>query len=58
MFSRNTKESAKQSFMRKIDIDKETMNDIYLGLPVLGRSKASAFSYIKDIIWKKFKDGR
>jgi len=40
--------------MQALDIQRETMNDWYLGLPVyVGKSKTQVFSYLKERIWKR-----
>ncbi|RLN42620.1 retrotransposon protein, putative, unclassified [Panicum miliaceum] len=40
--------------MQDLDIQRETMNERYLGLPVyVGKSKTQAFSYLKERIWKR-----
>lgn len=36
------------------EVDKETMNKRYLGLPVhVGISRTSMFAYLKDKVWKR-----
>ena len=54
MFSRNTRESDRQSMMQALDISSEATNEKYLGLPIyMGRSKSKTFAYIKDRVWKR-----
>lgn len=54
MFSKNTRQSAKEALMSILDISLEARNDKYLGLPVyMGRSKKKTFAYLKERIWKK-----
>ena len=54
MFSRNTRESDRQSMMQALDISSDATNEKYLGLPIyMGRSKSKTFAYIKDRVWKR-----
>lgn len=54
MFSRNTSRAKKEEFMRELNLQRETVNDRYLGLPVyIGRSKMGVFAYLKDRIWQR-----
>ena len=53
MFSKGTSQRAKRNFQRILQIRDEAFNERYLGLPIfLGRSKAKAFEYLKERIWK------
>lgn len=54
LFSKNTS-AAKRAKLRQImQIERETGNDPYLGLPVhVGRSKKNTFAYLKERVWKK-----
>jgi hypothetical protein len=52
LFSRNTKATQKIEVCDKLQVNKETMNERYLGLPVhVGRSIGGIFAYLKDRIW-------
>ena len=54
MFSPNTPAGKRVEVMQALDIQRETMNERYLGLPVyVGRSKSNVFGYLKDRIWKR-----
>lgn len=54
MFSQNTSRAKKEEFMRELNLQRETVNDRYLGLPVyIGRSKMGVFAYLKDRIWQR-----
>jgi hypothetical protein len=38
----------------KLQIEKETLNERYLGLPAhVSRSKGSTFAYLKDRVWQR-----
>lgn len=40
--------------MSSLSLNSKTANEKYLGLPIyIGRSKAKAFQYLKDRIWKR-----
>jgi hypothetical protein len=53
-FSRNTSDEEKQEIKGMLDIQRETMNERYLGLPVhVGRSKTEVFAYLKDRVWNR-----
>jgi hypothetical protein len=44
----------KQEIKGMLDIQRETMNERYLGLPVhVGRSKTEVFAYLKDRVWNR-----
>jgi hypothetical protein len=52
LFSKNTRAAAKRAVCDKLQVEKETMNERYLGLPVhVGRSIGGTFAYLKDRIW-------
>jgi hypothetical protein len=52
MFSPNTGESDRARVMQTLDIQKQTMNDRYLGMPVhVGQCRSKVFAYLKEIIW-------
>lgn len=54
MFSRNTSAAKKGDFMRELNLQRETINDRYLGLPVhVGMSKTKMFAYLKEKIWQR-----
>jgi hypothetical protein len=53
-FSRNTGDEEKQEIKGALDIQREMMNERYLGLLVhVGRSKTEVFAYLKDRVWKR-----
>jgi hypothetical protein len=42
-----------------LHIEKETMNDRYLELPVhVGQSRVGTFKYLKERIWQRIQGGR
>jgi hypothetical protein len=44
----------KEVIKGEIEVQKETLNEKYLGLPSdVGRSKGNAFRYLRDKVWKK-----
>lgn len=54
LFSPNTADDDRAAVKLILDIQKETMSEKYLSLPVhIGRSRTKAFSYLKDRVWKK-----
>jgi hypothetical protein len=54
MFSPNTSNSKRNEVMQALQINRQTMNERYLGLPVyVGRDKMKVFAYLKDRIWKR-----
>jgi len=54
MFSPNTPAAKKAEVMQALDIQRETRNERYLGLPVfIGRSRSQVFGYLKERIWKR-----
>jgi len=53
LFSKNTKAIRKREVCDTLQVNKETMNERYLGLPVhVGAIKRSTFPYLKDRIWQ------
>jgi hypothetical protein len=54
LFSKNTKLSVRANIKQVLEVQSETINEKYLGLPVyISRSKKEAFQYVKDKIWKR-----
>jgi hypothetical protein len=54
MFSTNTSSSKKREVLQGLQIQKETMNERYLGLPVyVGKSRTNTFAYLKERIWQR-----
>ncbi|WVZ85157.1 hypothetical protein U9M48_032107 [Paspalum notatum var. saurae] len=54
MFSPNTYSNVKEEMMRVLQIEKEMMNERYLGLPVyVGREKNMVFQFLKEKIWQR-----
>lgn len=54
MFSKNTPAEKRSEVRRTMQIEKETGNEKYLGLPVyVGRSKKNTFAYLKERVWKR-----
>ncbi|GJN33981.1 hypothetical protein PR202_gb22612 [Eleusine coracana subsp. coracana] len=52
MFSVNAPQDQREEVMTALEIERKTMNDKYLGLPVyVGQSKQNVFSYLKDRVW-------
>jgi hypothetical protein len=50
----NTVVGKRGEVMQALDIQRETMNERYLGLPVfVGQSRMKVFSYLKERIWKR-----
>jgi hypothetical protein len=44
----------KESIKGILEVQRETLNEKYLGMPSdVGRSKSGAFKYLKDQVWKK-----
>lgn len=53
MFSKNTMATTKQTAMNSLSLNSEAANEKLLGSPIcFGRSKAKAFQYLRDRIWK------
>ena len=54
MFSKGTKDGAKQAVLGELGILRESRNERYLGLPChLGASKQKEFEYLKEKIWQR-----
>nr|AAM18736.1 putative reverse transcriptase [Oryza sativa Japonica Group] len=54
MFSPNTSSLEKGAVMAALNMQRETTNEKYLGLPVfVGRSRTKIFSYLKERIWQR-----
>ena len=54
LFSPNTGDTDRRSVKSILEVEKETMNERYLGLPVhVGTSKMQVLSYLKDRVWKR-----
>ncbi|WVZ70076.1 hypothetical protein U9M48_018774 [Paspalum notatum var. saurae] len=54
MFSKNTGDAYRVVVKRAMHIEKEIVNERYLGLPVsVGQSKTKTFSYLKERVWKR-----
>jgi hypothetical protein len=52
MFSPNTGEYDRAQVMQTLNIQKQTMNDRYLGMPVhVGQCISKVFTYLKERIW-------
>jgi hypothetical protein len=52
MFSTNTRETDRANVMQALNIQKVTMNDRYLGMPVhVGQCRSKVFAYLKERIW-------
>ena len=59
LFSPNTSDVNRRVVKDALDVEKETMNEKYLGLPVhVGSSRTKVFSYLKDRVWKRIQGGR
>lgn len=54
LFSKNTKPPQKLEVCTTLQVNRETMSETYLGLPVhVGRSRGNTFAYLKDRIWNR-----
>jgi hypothetical protein len=54
LFSTNTKSVQRREVKEILEVQKETMNERYLGLPVhVGTSRSEVFAYLKDRVWKR-----
>jgi hypothetical protein len=54
LFSRNANHNDKEEIKQSLQIQHETMNEKYLGLPVhVGQDRVQTFAYLKDRIWKR-----
>jgi hypothetical protein len=52
MFSSNTRENDRVQVMQALNIQKQTMNDRYLGMLVhVGQRRSKVFAYLKERIW-------
>jgi hypothetical protein len=52
MFSTNTRENDRANVMQALNIQKVTMNDRYLGMPMhVGQCRSKVFAYLKERIW-------
>jgi hypothetical protein len=53
-FSKGCPAVLKESIKNTLEVQRETLNEKYLGLPSnVGKSKSGAFKYLKDKVWKK-----
>ena len=58
-FSNNTQEGQKLEIVSMLGVKVVDRFESYLGLPTLaGRAKYQNFFYLKDRVWKDYKDGR
>jgi hypothetical protein len=54
MFSMNTTHTKRREVMQSLQIQKETMNERYLGLPVyVGKPRTNTFAYLKERVWQR-----
>jgi len=54
LLSPNTGDSDKRNVKDILEVEKETMNERYLGILVhVGVFKTQVFSYLKDRVWKR-----
>lgn len=54
LFSKNTSDGHRRAVCETLHIEKETVNEKYLGLPVyVGQAKGKNFSYLEDHIWNR-----
>lgn len=54
LFSTNTGAAQRDVVKNILEVEKETMNERYLGLRVyIGLSKSKVFAYLKDRVWKR-----
>jgi hypothetical protein len=54
MFSPNTGEGVRGRVMHTLNIQRTTMNDKYLGMPVhVGQCRAKVFAYLKERVWRR-----
>jgi hypothetical protein len=52
MFSPNTGENDRNHVMQVLNIQRQPMNDQYLGMPVhVGQNRSKVFAYLKERIW-------
>jgi hypothetical protein len=53
-FSKGCPGALKDGIKEKLDVQRETLQEKYLGLPSdMGSSKNAAFKYLRDKVWKK-----
>ena len=53
-FSKGCPEGLREEIKSELDVQKETLNEKYLGMPSdVARSKSGALKYLKDKVWKK-----
>jgi hypothetical protein len=53
-FSKKCPSATKEGIKAALDIQNETLNEKYLGMPTdVGRSRSGALKYLKDWIWNK-----
>ncbi|CAN6246168.1 unnamed protein product [Urochloa humidicola] len=54
MFSPNTGQEDREAVMGALNIQKQTMNERYLGMPVhVGQNRQNVFSYLKERVWAR-----
>jgi hypothetical protein len=54
LFSSNTAQDDRSAVKAALHIERETMNDRYLGLLVhVGQSRVGTFKYLKERIWQR-----
>jgi hypothetical protein len=54
MFSPNTGEGDRERVMHTLNIQRTTMNDKYLGMPVhVGQSRTKVFACLKERVWRR-----
>lgn len=54
LFSTNTVATRRSEVKGILEVEKETMNERYLGLPVhVGSLRSKIFAYLKDRVWKR-----
>jgi hypothetical protein len=53
-FSKGCPEGVRQEIKGVLQVERETLNEKYLGMPSdVGISKSGAFKYLRDKVWKK-----
>jgi hypothetical protein len=53
-FSKGCPEALREGIKVKLEVQRETLNEKYLGMPFdVGRSKSGAFKHLRDKVWKK-----
>lgn len=54
LFSTNTADGKRSEVKSILEVEKETMSERYLGLPIhVGSSRSKVFAYLKDRVWKR-----